>query len=519
MKKIVIALLSCWLFIGCSIDNDIVIPNKITVSGDTFVDEHGREVVLNGINIVNKNQKEQYIYKGGPECYKLLKEQGFNSIRFIIIWDGVEPQPGVYDEAYLAEVDKRIEWAAANDLFVVLDMHQDLFSIDYADGAPQWATMIDGKEHTTGAIWSDAYMLSEAVQTAFDHFWNNTPASDGVGIQDHYAKAWRYVAERYANNSTVIGYDIMNEPFAGSTAQMAMPKMLQAYGELVYKTQGKIMTEEELLMTWAIESNRTKALNLLSTEENYSYVVDALFDVNTEFESTHLQDMYQKVANEIREVDQKTILFLEHSYFSNMGVRSSIKRVNLKNGQPDPLVAYAPHGYDLVTDTKDAAGANSERVKFIYKRIKEKGNELKMPIWLGEWGAYYSHDGIVPVAQYAMSLIEQHKFGQAYWSYDEGTENKQYFKESILRPYPAYTNGKLLSYNFDRKTDVFNVKWIEEVGVDEPTMIFIPDAKRIDNKQLPAGAIIKPLVDTEHAWLVIKPNGKNAERSLKLNLK
>lgn len=519
MRKIGSALLVCCFMIGCSIEKDFNIPRKITINGDVFVDEYGREVVLNGINVVNKNPEDNYLYQGGPEFYKMLKQQGFNSIRFIIIWDGVEPQPGVYDEAYLSEVDKRVEWAAANDLFVILDMHQDLYSVDYADGAPQWATITDGKAHTKGEIWSDSYMLSEAVQTAFDHFWNNTPAPDGIGIQDHYAKAWQYVAKRYANNPSVIGYDIMNEPFIGSAAQIAMPTMLQAYGELIYKIQGKILTEEELLMTWAVESNRTKALDLLSTEEYYSYVIDALFEVNAEFESIKLQAMYQKVANEIREVDNKSILFLEHSYFSNMGVRSSIERVKLKDGRPDPLVAYAPHGYDLVTDTKGAAAAESERVQFIYKRIKENGERLEMPIWLGEWGAYYNFgEEIVPVAQYAISLIEKCNFGHAYWSYDGGTENKGYFKNALLRPYPAYTNGELLAYSFNRKTNVFTFKWTENSDIQESTMIFVPDVKRVNMEDLPLGAIIKLIDNTEHGWVIVKPIGTNVERSIKLQL-
>ncbi|MCU4174201.1 cellulase family glycosylhydrolase [Carboxylicivirga sp. N1Y90] len=507
---------SLFLVVSCNVsDGNTTFPKKVTVKGDKFIDEHGRQVILNGINVGSKNKADNYLYKGGPELYKLLKEQGFNSIRFIIIWDGLEPEPGVYNEAYLEEIDQRIEWATANNLFVVLDMHQDLFSVNYSDGAPEWATITDGKKHTTGAIWSDAYMLSEAVQTAFDNFWNNTPAVDGIGIQDHYAKLWKHIAKRYANNPTVIGYDIMNEPFAGSTAQMAMPAMLKAYGELVYKTQGKIMSEFELLMTWADESNRTKALDLLSTEENYSYVIDTLYELNKEFETTHLQAMYQRVADAIREVDQNSILFLEHSYYSNMGVPCSIERVKLKNGQADPLVAYAPHGYDLVTDTKDAAGANSERVKFIYNRIKEKGEQLKMPVWLGEWGAYYSHgDAIVPVAQYAISLIEKHKFGQAYWSYGQGAENNGYFKGALLRPYPAYTNGKLLSYGYNHDTSVFEMAWEGSLKTKESTMVFIPDVNRLNKRELPMESKLELLEGTRHAWLHIKPIEMGVKRKL-----
>ena len=61
-----------------------------------------------------------------------------------------------------------------------------------------------------------AYLESPRVQGAFDAFWINQPDGQGVGIQDRYAQAWKHLAQRYADNKTVIGYDLMNEPFQGS---------------------------------------------------------------------------------------------------------------------------------------------------------------------------------------------------------------------------------------------------------------------------------------------------------------
>ena len=254
LNYIVIALLGCMAATGCvrqDKEGDIkeAAPIQITVKGDRFVDNNGRQVILNGINVVSKSKEEQYLFQAGSEFYTNLKSWGFNCIRFYICWDGFESSPGVYNEDYLKEIDKRIQWAADNGLFVVLDMHQDLFGVRFGNGAPEWAILDEGKTHTTGAIWSDAYMMSEAVQTSFDNFWTNQPAADGVGIQDRYANLWKHIAKRYANNPTVIGYDIMNEPFAGSSAAFAMPALLTAYGELIYATTGKILTEEELAAT------------------------------------------------------------------------------------------------------------------------------------------------------------------------------------------------------------------------------------------------------------------------------
>ncbi|MBR8534566.1 cellulase family glycosylhydrolase [Carboxylicivirga sediminis] len=311
----------------------------------------------------------------------------------------------------------------------------------------------------------------------------------------------------------------MNEPFSGSSAQLAMPALLNAYGTMMYQKHGVVMSEEELALTWGNEQKRTEALKELADEASYASVIDALQEVNQQFESTHLQAMYQKVASAIRQVDQRSVLFLEHSYFGNMGVRSSIQRVVLEDGTPDSQVAYAPHGYDLVTDTHDAAAASNERVNFIYRRIQEKGEQLDMPVWLGEWGAFYNHsEDIVPVAQHAVSLIEQYKFGQAYWSYNEGTEKLGYFQQAILRPYPVCTNGRLLNYQFEQESSLFSMTWQEDGLTDAPTMVFVPDVKRLSIQELPFEAHINKLEGTEHGWLVIQPLGKQKQRSISISL-
>lgn len=515
-------ILFLFIFLGCKsnsqslLNNKLILPTSITVYGDQFVDNLGRQVVLNGINIVSKSKEEGYIFQSGPELYENLQKWGVNCIRFIIIWDRLEPEPGVFNEDYLKEIDERIKWAGENNVFVVLDMHQDLYSVKYSDGAPEWATLDEGKTHTTGAIWSDAYMMSEAVQTSFDNFWLNKPASDGIGIQDHYAALWKHIAKRYANNKTIIGYDIMNEPFPGSSALQSTMVLLTAYGQLHYKLTGEILSEEQLVAMWGDEKNRMEALKILSTEENYHYVFSQLFDLNKEFETKQLQPMYQKVSNAIRAVDSQHILFLEHSYYGNTGVGSSIERVSLADGTQDPFVAYAPHGYDLVTDTDNVALASNERVAYIYNQIKKKGEALKMPVWLGEWGAFYGNSkSVIPVAKSAIALIEENLFGNAYWSYDPGTENLSYFKDVLVRSYPVSVNGELINYRNDFEISSFTMEWNESIENKAPTIVYVPQLSKIKNENSVAFEIQK-IKDSDAGYVIIPSNQKGDKRELTL---
>lgn len=495
-----------------------VLPERILVKGDKFIDNKGRQVILNGVNVVSKNKEEGYIFQSGSKLYENLKKWGVNCIRFIIIWDRLEPEPGVFNQAYLEEIDQCIDWAGQNNIFVVLDMHQDLFSVKYADGAPKWATLDEGKQHSTGTIWSDAYMLSEAVQTAFDNFWNNKSAPDGIGLQDHYAALWQHIAKRYANNKTVIGYDIMNEPFPGTSAVQSTKVLLTAYGQLYFKLTGEILTEKQLEYMWGGQASRTKALQLLSNQDNYHFVINQMVDLNKTFEIEYLQKMYQKVSHAIREVDQNSIIFLEHSYYGNMGVASSIERVFLANGSPDTQVAYAPHGYDLVTDTDAVASASNERVAYIYEQIKQKGKQLNMPVWLGEWGAFYGNsNSVLPVAKNAIGLIEQHLMSNAYWSYNYGTEDLNYFKNVLIRCYPVAVNGTLTNYRNDFDQNTFTMRWDEDAS-NNPSIIFVPKLSKLSKSSLDAikNVKINHIQESDAGWLVIPPNKNYKTRSITL---
>ncbi|GAB3655888.1 hypothetical protein GCM10028791_27330 [Echinicola sediminis] len=496
-------------------------PQTIQIENGKFIDELGREVLLNGINVVSKSKQENYLFQAGPEFYKQLREWGFNCIRFILIWDGLEPQPDQYNEAYLAEIDKRIQWAADNGVFVILDMHQDLYSVKYSDGAPEWATLDDNLPHITGDVWSDAYLLSPAVQRSFDNFWNNTPAEDGKGLQDHYAELWQLLAERYKNTPNVIGYDLMNEPFPGSIAQNAVPAMLGAYAQLLYQNTGKALSEEQLLEIWGSEENRTKALHDLNTKKNFAQVIDALYPITADFEEKQLQPFYQKISDAIRKVDQNKILFLEHTYFGNMGVKSSIQRTRLPNGEPDPLVAYAPHGYDLVVDTDRAEEASSARVEFIMERIKLTGQRLGMPVWLGEWGAYYgAGETIIPVARHAVGEIEKHRFSNAYWSYDPGTENLAHFKKALHRPYPVCVNGELIAYSYDHKNSSFKMSWEEKENINAPTLIYFPDLSLIPEEEIQElNYKLFPSQNSKAGWLMVASSNKANRIDLIISMK
>ena len=456
---------------------------QLLIQGTRFVDPRGRHVLLHGINLVNKDPRAGYLYDEGPSLYEKMHDWGLNVIRLGVIWDGLEPKPGVYDEAYLRRLDQQIAWAQAQGLLVFLDMHQDLYSVRFADGAPEWATLTDAAPHIDlGGVWSDAYFTSPAVQAALDAFWANSPAPDGVGVQDHYARAWAYLAQRYAHEPAVIGFDLMNEPFPGTAAVRAQGIMFATGAELIAAmdaSSGDMAAadagspEEVLARQWLTPQGRSAILELLRDLDLYAQVIDATEPLYAEFERTHLMAMYHRVAKAIRSTGSTQALFLETTMGSNMGVSSAIEPLLLAE-ERDPAQVYAPHGYDLVVDTPDIAQASPERVEFIFRRHGETASRLEMPMLVGEWGAYGNSPGTLPAAWHVVHQFETLLCGETYWTYTPEVEYAPCFR-AIQRPYPERVSGTLLSYHCDPEAGVFEATWHEDGHVAAPSRIYLPN--------------------------------------------
>lgn len=376
------------------------------------------------------NKKRGKHFEGlDQSAFDSIKSWGMNSIRLGIFWDGLEPEPGKIDSLYLKQLDSLILRAEKAGLYVLLDMHQDLYSEKYGgDGAPDWACLDEGKPNTIiGGSWDDAYFTSPAIQTAFDNFWKNKKVSDGMGVQDHLINVWRTVAERYAESKTVIGFNLMNEPFIGS----AINQVLEAYFKKILSINEEhalldISTEEELLELWLSSDGRAQVMQLLENKEWYKQVMDASEPIYKEFEEKHLQSFYDKAYQEIRSVNSRHLLFLEPSVSANIGVKSF-----LKNNFGNRLV-YSPHTYDIVTDTDHQASFSKDRLELILNRHHEKNNSLNVPLVMGEWGAFYGADSsVIEQAEYLLDYMKAIDSGHFYWSFEKDLNQRAYFNTLI----------------------------------------------------------------------------------------
>jgi endoglucanase len=140
-----------------------------------------------------KQYRENYVTRADIH---LLREAGFNSIRIPMHYKFFESE----DAEGFRLLDRVIEWSRQEGLYVILDMH--------AAPGGQTGTNID-----------DSY----------GYPW----LYDSPKEQEHLVAIWQRIARRYANNRTVLGYDVLNEPIPHYPALQGLnPKLEPLYKKL-----------------------------------------------------------------------------------------------------------------------------------------------------------------------------------------------------------------------------------------------------------------------------------------------
>lgn len=398
--------------------DETVATNFIRVSGIRFLGPSGKPITFHGINVCNKSKDQGYTSNISSADFAQIRSWGMNAVRLCIFWDGLEPRPGYFDEAYLDRIAHLIDEAKQQGLYVLLDMHQDLYSIKFGDGAPVWATLDGGKPHTQVSHWGDAHYVSEDVQTALDHFWENSPGPDGVGLQDHYAEAWQFVAKRFQDEPAILGYDLMNEPFPGQKAASFEHAMLTRLSTILAKRLGvHHPSPEDLQRMEATDEGRRQIISWMQSISIFKSMLQAGSPYMQEFDRSQLMPMYEKVGKAIRQVDSRHILFIEPNMSANLGIRTAITPLVDDTGKRDSQQAFSPHVYDIVTDTPLLDLMSIDRIKLTFGRDQQFSHRTQMPILVGEWGAFYLNPAAVGQTRAIKHIFDGANCSEIFWAY------------------------------------------------------------------------------------------------------
>ena len=253
---------------------------KVNPQTRFFIDQYNRSVLFHGVNTVYKpapyvpiiTDAFDPIASLSTEDFQNLHGWGLRFIRLYIAWQGVEPVRGQYNETYLSAVRDIVRNAAASNITVLLDTHQDVVSPKFCgEGFPDWAVnrtdfpaplqiniTFDDQGHAN---------IEDCLQKSFAFYYTTNDVRNALksfytdvdGIAESFTNFWKTVADYFKDEPNVLGYEIINEPSA---------------------------------------------------------ISESLDDVD----KTYLQPLYQRVHQKIREVDNNTIIFFEPMVFDTVTI-------------------------------------------------------------------------------------------------------------------------------------------------------------------------------------------------------
>jgi endoglycosylceramidase len=187
--------------------------------GRWLTDAEGRVLLVHGVNVVQKDAPYTPASAGFSDTDAAwLADNGFRVVRVGILATGLMPTPGVVDTKYLEKVAETVADLAKHEVFSLIDFHQDGWGPEVgSDGFPAWMTLTGNAVNDMSAGFPLYYQKNPALQQAFQSFWDDVKGPDHNRLQDDYAAMFGAVGKQFAGDPHVLGYDLFNEPWPGTT--------------------------------------------------------------------------------------------------------------------------------------------------------------------------------------------------------------------------------------------------------------------------------------------------------------
>ncbi|MBI4956530.1 MAG: cellulase family glycosylhydrolase [Myxococcales bacterium] len=390
-------------------------PSGWRVSDGWLRQDDGRVVLLRGVNLAGAHKQAPYFgFHQAVDFERVRSAWGMNTLRFLTTWAAVEPDEGVYDEAYLDALELRLDWAGDAGLHVVLDMHQDVYGEGFGfDGAPRW-TCDEAHYAAFQPItpWFLNYQSPE-VLACVDGFWH------GEALQTHFLGAWRALAARFATHPAVVGFEPMNEPHWGSAPMGSFESTVLApfYEKIVAGVR-------ELAPGWVafLEPSASRNLGVPTSLPGFSF--------GNWVYAPHAYDASAEQGNGFDPAHREAFLVRYAALVEEAALRGAALWIGEYGGTSSSpgITEYMDAAYD---------GTASARAGSTY------------------W-AYDRNSG-------GYGLLE-----------DSGAE-KDVLLDVVARPFPERVAGTPRTIAFDETTSTFTFAWEPDPALAAPTELSIPD--------------------------------------------
>jgi len=420
-----------------------------------IVDNYGRERVFHGTNVVFKTSPFIPIsshfdarYSFSEEDARLLASMGYTTIRLGVLWAGLEPTRGVYNLTYLEEAIQIVEIAGAHGLYVVIDMHQDVFNRKYCgNGVPDWAAVpheenfpypieveyekdnnsYPRREDCNSVQWPN-YHFTTALSKSVGRFYDNYE-----GLLEQFAKFWGKVAETFADFEEVLGYEIMNEPWCGD------------------------VFEDPTLLVPGVADRR------------------------------YLQPMYDLVNTEIRKYDQEHLILFEAVTWELIGLGEALGFTHPPGGEEFRNRSVLAFHKSVSTDIT----SHEDFWDFKWKEIQRLGvagfitetNSCCLDTMdeLGKWGYSWHHWAYKLYGDWTWDSSGHWNLGSDRNNYTCPTVDSCLDRDSVTtyaRVYPTAIAGQGNFFQFNSDINVGILVYQPDPNISQPTEIKVPEIWR-----------------------------------------
>jgi endoglycosylceramidase len=389
-------------------------PDGVEMPAHHWLDAEGRTVLHRGVNVNSHAKGDEFHDPGLTDAeWTLLVDAGFSFVRLLVFWEGVEPEEGVWDVEYLARLDERLDELDALGVDVMLDMHQDLWGEGFGShGAPYWSCdPVNYEEYSpAGNYWWEGY-LTDQVANCFNGLWESEE------LQGHVAESWARLAAVARDHPSVVGYEVLNEPFFGRFEQDEMDEVI-------------------------------------------------------------LPAFYERVIDAIRAVDpcgadgSCRFVALEPSLHTNLLWTTSLVF-------PDrEALVFAPHFYPAYAEIGSGWDGTFDNEAAALGELMGHAEDSGVPFLLGEYGIFSSVGNEHVFVQSVIDEVEATGGATAYWSYDHGGDHMLltpdgepgWMMGAFHRPYLHRIPGRVVSV----EGFADGVEVVYEPTVDAPAVAIVP---------------------------------------------
>ncbi|EFA85830.1 hypothetical protein PPL_01061 [Heterostelium album PN500] len=452
------------LYVG--VNNAFINVNTTT---QHLMDEYGRVRVFHGVNVVYKIFPWHPLTDKFDPQNSLVQEDidnmvawGFNAVRFGAMWPGVEPERGVFNQTYLEVIYNMVNQLGSAGIHTIIDFHQDIINRRFCgEGIPDWAVVLP--ESTLSfpepavlhkypvdneTLYPDlslcldkefaTYYFSDAVGATFQSLYDNAE-----GIQDEFLKYWQQLAKTFQNVSTVLGYEIINEPWGGN---------IYKYPELL------------------VDLGHADRVNLMP--------------------------LYQNVNEAIREIDQRHAIFYEKSLVDLYDSKFPAGTPGGIEYNDRQILSYHIYCGNVGGNPRHVGLCDSENKVFLdgaMTDLRRTGGGGFMT----EFGAISNTTNAMDTITYMMNEADNYFQSWCYWQFKfyndlttSGPTESLYLADGSLdvikvrtlsRTYAQAIAGSPQKMTFDIQTASFTFSYEIDTSITQPTIIYLNEAMHYPN--------------------------------------